>query len=116
MCYLDYEPCAVWDVTTPRARKAHRCGCCGSPIAIGEQYTRVFTVTDGDAATGKSCAACWVDIQQFAVAHEGMTPFPTEMIQTLADCIADGDEESERQWKPMLAAIKQRKTTEPPTC
>jgi hypothetical protein len=26
----------------------------------------------------------------------------------IADCIAEGDEESERQWKPMLAAIQAR--------
>ena len=45
---------------------------------------------------------------EFIDAHDGMTPTPSYFLPLLKECIAEGDEESEHRWKPMLDAIRTR--------
>jgi hypothetical protein len=108
VCYIELEPCEVWDETKRRARKAHRCSCCKGPIAPGEIYLVHFSVMDGEVTSEKCCARCEEARGEFRDAHESMTPTPGYFPFLLADCIAEGDEESETKWRPMLVAILAR--------
>jgi hypothetical protein len=63
-CHCDYEPPSVYVATKPKARAEHRCTECGSKIARGETYERVFAVWDGYAQTCKTCARC-LDLRAF---------------------------------------------------
>jgi hypothetical protein len=58
-CSCDYDPPSVYNATTPRAKKQHRCTECSGPIAPGEHYERVFGVWDGYAGTHKTCERCF---------------------------------------------------------
>ncbi len=49
---------AVYDESTPTARKPHACAACGETIAAGATYTRVQLVFDGTAETIKRCVRC----------------------------------------------------------
>jgi len=115
MCSIDLEPCDLWVETERRARKPHRCSCCGGVIAAGARYTVHFSKFEGAMTSQKMCAPCREAREEFAEAHFGAgfagdayIPQPGYLPQALAECIADGDEESERQWKPMLTAIRAR--------
>lgn len=46
---------SVYDITTPRARKEHRCGACGQAISIGHIYARVYILFDGEKETVRRC-------------------------------------------------------------
>lgn len=106
MCEIaDPEPCEVWDERPVVARKEHQCTCCRSPIHAGETYLRHFSVFEGAVETGKLCPACKADREAFSAAHHGVLYTPGIFPLQLSDCIADGDEESELRWKPMLERI-----------
>ena len=110
MCDLsDGEYCKVWREVTVKARKPHQCSCCKRTIAAGELYLRHFSVFEGQAVTHKMCSECEKDRDEFAKAHGGYLPSPGDVVFTISECIADGDEESERQWRPMLKRIKERR-------
>ena len=111
MCYLDSDDTAsVWRVEQRRAKKLHRCDTCSADIAVGEHYVSVFYVYDGSPAAEKSCGSCWEANTAFAQAHDFSGMPPDEFEHMLADCIAEGDEESEQKWKPMLEAIRVRRS------
>lgn len=67
-CSCDYESPAVYQATTPVARKAHRCYECGSEIKPGERYERVWGVWEGEPGTYKTCARC-LDLREWVTAH-----------------------------------------------
>lgn len=108
MCYIELEPCQVWSEHERKARKAHTCSCCRGPIAPGERYLVHFSVLDGDTTSEKCCLACNAARLEFGNAHDSI-PTPQYFPVLLADCIAEGDEESETRWKPMLQAIEARR-------
>lgn len=114
MCYIELDPCELWREETRRARKVHRCSICLRVILIGERYVDHFSLDSGVVCKAKVCAECEADRQTFAAAHDreygASLVQPPGFAQLLADCIAEGDEESETRWKPMLTAIQARRT------
>jgi hypothetical protein len=111
MCHVgwDDEGPAFWNEKTQRARKEYRCACCTTRIGIGEQYVyTVYTSERGDKpSVERSCIACDGIAEEFGMEHEGK-PFPRAIHKFVAECVADGDEESQR-WKPMLDQIEERR-------
>jgi hypothetical protein len=107
MCELELEPCEVWRETYRTARKEHRCSSCGGPIRGGEKYRDHFSIFEGHRTSQRACATCAADMDAFGKEH-GTWPIPSHLAETLQECIADGDEESERVWKPMLEALRAR--------
>lgn len=113
MC--DFEPedtAEVWRETSRRARGAHCCSACGGTIQPGDRYVEFFSVFEGDAAVAKACLACSGALGDFAAAHDGWRPWPSELHRILEDCIADGDEDSDR-WRPVLEALRARRLPAP---
>jgi hypothetical protein len=110
MCAIDLEPCDVWRETERTARKAHRCSSCGGQIAPGARYLSHFSMFEGDYTYNKMCLLCRDDRKTFSDDH-GIGPTPGYFPRLLADCIADGDEESESKWKPMLERVQARGAT-----
>jgi hypothetical protein len=47
----DDHPCIDFEkAEVRRARKPHRCVTCSQEIKVGQVYTRIFAVVDGDAS------------------------------------------------------------------
>jgi hypothetical protein len=107
MCAIDLEPCEVWREEERKARKAHRCDSCGGQIAPGSRYLSHFSVFEGEPTTRAMCLPCLADRKEFGDAH-GTLPIPSFFPQMLSDCIAEGDEESETKWQPMLERVQAR--------
>lgn len=120
MCNLDIDPCEVWSETEiQKARKEHRCDCCGGTIAIGTRYKRIFMVNDGYASNETECAACSLMMVLFkAVHHQWMSP--SGMREVLQECFAEDsffDDRDERVplsvegawWKAALDAMNERR-------
>jgi hypothetical protein len=105
MCYVDLEPCEVWEERHRKARRQHRCSCCRRAIQPGEQYLVHFSVFEGNAETQKCCAECERDRQTFADAHGGTLCQPSFLPEMLGNCIGD-EPESEADWRPMLDRIR----------
>lgn len=61
----DADPCDFWNVTEPRARKAHACTECQESIKIGDTYHRVAWKFEGTVGTDKVCEGCWEAMQEF---------------------------------------------------
>ncbi len=108
MCVVELEPCDVWRETERKARKEHRCGCCGRRILTGESYRAIFGVYEGEVFSGKYCGACREAAGEFSHAHEIGLPTPESLVELLQECVWDGEEEIERRWKPMLEQIRAR--------
>lgn len=108
MCDIDLEPCDVWREEMRKARKPHRCSCCGGAVVIGDRYISHFSKFDGSITSENLCLSCDRDRDMFAAAHEHMSPTPSHFPQMLADCIHEGDPESMTKWAPMLARIQER--------
>lgn len=109
MCeYDDGEYCQVWNEQQRKARKEHKCSCCGRIIRAGEKYLVHFSVYDGDATSNKMCSECERDRDTFAKAHHGFLLAPYYFPEALSGCIADGDPGSDKRWRPMLDAIEAR--------
>lgn len=58
MCSTDYEYSTVWNVTTPKARKEHRCYECDLPIPVGSLHERVGSLYDGRWETYRTHLGC----------------------------------------------------------
>lgn len=93
MCEIDLEPADVFLDTSHKARKEHRCACCGGPIARGERYLRHFQVFEGTAISERCCAACAADREAFADADGHGFSAPSYFPEMLSNCIFfdDGD-------------------------
>ena len=61
----DYESAYVCNVTTPKARKPHKCTECGQIIEPGIKYEYVTGIWDGDSHTYKTCPDCLSLRRQF---------------------------------------------------
>lgn len=111
MCEIwegDYETAQVWRETARRARKAHRCACCRAQIQPGSEYIRHVSISGGRVSDESLCSACNIDRSVFAEMHDGFTSLPSYFRELLDGCISDGDEESDRVWRPMLERIRAR--------
>lgn len=106
MCYIDLEPCEVWNEAARKARKEHKCACCERTIRKGETYLVHFSVFEGDATSEKMCDECDTDRVTFGDNHGGVRGSPGYFKVMLADCIA---EDGEERWKEMMDSIKARK-------
>jgi hypothetical protein len=114
MCYIDLEPCTIWNETHHKARKEHTCSCCGRTIRVGECYMTHFSIFEGETTSEKCCNDCEEDRQVFADAHEGTLCSPGWLENLLRDCISDGDDDTD-PWKLMLGRIKSRTKPDPQT-
>ena len=105
MCEISYDDvCSVWIMTRRKARKPHKCGACGTPIAIGEVYVRLFSVFDGYPTTDRWCAACHEVSERFTEAHH-VTPPPQELQEVLRECSRD---EPGSEWRRDLYNMEVR--------
>ncbi len=96
MCYIDLDPCEVWDETVVKAaRKLHRCHCCGGPILPSKPYVKHFFIIDGQATFEKMCMTCDRMSKRFQDDH-GQRSNPSFMPELLADCISEDDDGSKK--------------------
>ena len=112
MCQIDLYDDAVaevWSETVVTARKPHRCDCCLSDILPREKYLKHWSLFDGEQTHGKLCRLCERDRLAFSQAHHGILSAPQGFQEMLEECITEGDEESEKNWSPMLQRIKKSK-------
>ena len=59
MCYCeDSPPDFPQDEKEYVARKSHVCSECGNTIEIGEKYTRIWGIWDGNMLVFKQCEFC----------------------------------------------------------
>lgn len=59
MCHVEWdERAAVWDETTPRARKAHTCDLCRLAILPGTVHTRIGIYIGGWSSV-RMHSDCW---------------------------------------------------------
>lgn len=109
MCYVNFDDSpSCWNERKQKARKEHRCSCCHATIQVGETYVYQFWISDGDPCKAKSCLACEEIANVFGKEHDGQRPFADSLRSFVDECIADGDEDSQR-WQPMLDAIDARR-------
>lgn len=52
------EYCKVWNSTTRKARKAHRCDECREEISVGARYEHISMLFDGAWDTSRLCLSC----------------------------------------------------------
>lgn len=109
MCEISLEPAEVWNETPRKARKKHECSSCGGVIQPKETYSVHFSLCDGEPRSEKICEPCRQAREEFSDAHEALTPTPSYFPRMLGECVAEGDPESEKRWKPMLAALVARR-------
>ncbi len=62
----DAEPFEFVNVTTPVARKEHKCDECGEPIPLGARYTKTDSKYDGTFHTDRECASCTETREEFS--------------------------------------------------
>ena len=104
MCYVDLEPCELFEEKIVKAKKQHKCSCCFGKINVDENYLRHFSVFEGEKTFNKACMLCYNDRDKFAQEHDGMLCAPEWFENLLRDCIVE-DTESEKVWKPILDRI-----------
>lgn len=111
MCMIESKNYAdIWREKVVTARMVHFCNCCIARISPGEKYMTHFSLHEGDCGTGCLCIECKSDREVFAAAHNGFVHAPRDFFGAVYDCVADGDEESELKWKPMIERIEASRT------
>lgn len=110
MCTVEYDNTpGVWREEWRKARKAHRCSTCGTPIAPGDRYLSVFWVDDEkDPRTEKQCTACDAISERFSKEHKVGRACPSSLLEFLDECVDYGDEDSQR-WKVACEEIRERR-------
>jgi hypothetical protein len=96
----------VYDTTTRKARKPHKCHACGETVRPGDTYTRVFVVWDGSTDVTKRCARCQA-IYVHLAARIRRESYDGEYEQC-ADALNCGHEYKERWGEPppeVIAAL-----------
>jgi hypothetical protein len=58
-CWCDYDPPTFCTVTTPRARKRHKCDECSGYVEVGEQYEYTAGLWEGYFQIFKICERCY---------------------------------------------------------
>lgn len=112
MCIIDNDgdTCPVWREAKVRARKEHTCSCCRARIAKGEVYLAHTSMYDGYWSRECLCAPCLAARDVFcADPNHRVIPNPVSFDDILEGCIAEGDEESETKWRPLLEQIRERR-------
>lgn len=107
MCEIGGTEASAWREDYAIGKSAIACKVCGGIIPPGELHVRHFSVVDWKIYNSRMCASCEADRDEFGDAHE-LVPTPAWFLEALGSCIAEGDEESEAKWKPMLARIHER--------
>jgi hypothetical protein len=110
MCEVHFDDyCEVWNETALKARKPHRCSCCGLRVRKGGYYVRHFSIFEGEASTAKICQACWLIREEFNDAHKVML-FPSTVAEHLDECIVTDEDEGEdaSRWRRLLKALHRR--------
>lgn len=106
MCDLsDGERADVFSETEVKARKPHKCSCCGRQIRTGETYLRHWSVYEGNVSNAKLCSDCASDRAEFAAAHGGWLVHPCAFFDYLTDCVED---QPSNHWQAMVSRIMQR--------
>jgi hypothetical protein len=105
VCYIDLEPCEVWEENERKSRKQRSCSCCNGLIKVSEQYVSHFSVCEGEKNVESICMACHADRDVFAKHHDGTLCTPGWFSRMLIDCISE-DEDSRELWGPMLERIR----------
>lgn len=122
MCDIndDHGRCEVWTETTRKARKDYACDCCRGAIAKGEQYVRIFMVSDGCASTERECSACADVVIEFKKHHNSWSS-PSGMEDLVQQCYEEEsryEDDDERiptsamgaLWKRELEAMSARRS------
>lgn len=108
---LDGDPVVGFRQQTRRARKEHRCDCCGAPIKPGDTYVYSSWIYDREPDWEKECAACAADNREFSSAH-GVYLFASAFYTYLNECVfdpyAEEDDDDAKRWRPMLERLKAR--------
>lgn len=111
MCEIDFsdgDPVAGYRPTWRKARKDHRCDCCGAAIAKGERYRYASWIYDHEPDWERACTSCADDMQSFGEAH-GSFFFADSFEHYLDGCISEEDEEDRATWLPMLERLRARR-------
>jgi len=113
MCYIDLEPCEVFNETVVKAaRKEHVCSCCGGRIKLGEGYVKHFSIFDDDVTKEKSCLGCVATATEFQKVH-GTRSNPSYMPDLLQQCIENEEDEGNtamvEKWTTEIKAMKRRR-------
>lgn len=110
MCFVDLEPCEVWDERDRKARKEHKCSACGGKITVGSLYVVHFNVFEGEAKSDKMCKPCEAARREFAKDHDGMLCMPRELINMIRECIGEegGEEFANPRWIELIAEMNAR--------
>src|SRR5678815_3249011 len=58
MCSIDLDPCDVFKLSSPRAKRRHRCDECGVDILPRETYQRATWLSDGSWGGSVRCNPC----------------------------------------------------------
>lgn len=106
MCFVDLDPCEVWQERDRKARKEHKCSCCHRTIKPGEMYLVHFSVFEGNPESQKCCKECEADRAEFAKAHDGTLCTPHHLPEMVRSCIGEGDDDA--AWEAMLKRIENR--------
>jgi hypothetical protein len=61
MCFTYDSYCDAYTERVRKARKPHVCEGCARGIAVGETYTHVSGIFEGDPFTSRVCGACELD-------------------------------------------------------
>ena len=106
MCDIILDTCDVWRETKHKAYKRYRCACCRTPIHIGAEYWRHFSIFDSNVTSEALCLSCWSDRETFTDAHGELTPTPGGFWYMLLGCIEEDGIDS--QWTTMRDSILAR--------
>lgn len=114
MCEIEFDGDDVvgYRQQTRKARKPHRCECCGSVIKPGDVYHYASWIADHEPDWEKQCADCAADNKEFSHAH-GVYLFASTFYTYLNECVivpgAQEDDEDSRRWRPMLERLQARR-------
>ena len=113
MCEIDFgESAELWSERNVRARKPHKCSCCGGSIKAGEMYIRHFSVGDGSPTSEKCCLPCDAMRDEFDKIHTacGTPGYMPELLRYCIDTERDaGNDAMVEKWQSELAQMAERK-------
>lgn len=114
MCDIDYddgEHCAMWEERkVGKAKKDHKCSCCGGAIAKGDSYVTHFSIFGNEPWHEKKCLPCDQIVQDFKKEHDGQSGIPSYIPELLHHCIDEegADSEAGKKWQAALDEMTRR--------